>query len=280
MVDSAGLQFNSASSRPASKIEEIVGEAAHDPTITDATMHASCIAALEKAGHDVTIFPDAEAFIQRQLIQAACQSRNATRFARTLAQHPLRTELLNAELLPYQLDGIAFAAGAGRAILADDMGLGKTIQGIGVGRAARTTGRHPTRAGRLPRFAEEPMASGDCHVRGPVNSNRPRQRRGTYRAVSQRNVFTICNYEQVLRDLSAIEDVPWDLIILDEGQRIKNWESKTSNVIRQLESPFRLVLSGTPLENRLGELFTVARFVDDDLLGPAYHFFQPAPCGR
>lgn len=48
------------------------------------------------------------------------------------ASHRLRNELLNATLLPYQLDGIAFAAGAGRAILADDMGLGKTIQGIGV----------------------------------------------------------------------------------------------------------------------------------------------------
>src|SRR2546429_9437690 len=46
--------------------------------------------------------------------------------------HPLRRELLKAELLPYQLDGIAFAAGAGRAVLADDMGLGKTIQAIGV----------------------------------------------------------------------------------------------------------------------------------------------------
>ena len=86
--------------------------------------------------------------------------------------------------------------------------------------------------------------------------------------------FTICNYEQVLRDVTAIETVPWDLIILDEGQRIKNWESKTSNVIRQLESPFRLVLSGTPLENRLGELYTVTKFVDDELLGPAYQFFN------
>ncbi len=44
----------------------------------------------------------------------------------------LRKTLLNAELLPYQLDGIAFAAGAGRAVLADEMGLGKTIQGVGV----------------------------------------------------------------------------------------------------------------------------------------------------
>ena len=46
--------------------------------------------------------------------------------------HPLRTTLLKVEILPYQLDGIAFAASAGRAILADDMGLGKTLQGIGM----------------------------------------------------------------------------------------------------------------------------------------------------
>ena len=86
--------------------------------------------------------------------------------------------------------------------------------------------------------------------------------------------FTICNYEQILRDITAVETVPWDFIILDEGQRIKNWESKTSNVIRSLDSTFRLLLSGTPLENRLGELYTVTKFVDDALLGPAYHFFN------
>ncbi len=86
--------------------------------------------------------------------------------------------------------------------------------------------------------------------------------------------FTISNYEQVCRDLTAIEDVPWDLIILDEGQRIKNWESRTSQVIRSLPSRYALVLSGTPLENRLEELFTVARFVDEERLGPAYQFFH------
>jgi SNF2 family DNA or RNA helicase len=66
--------------------------------------------------------------------------------------------------------------------------------------------------------------------------------------------FSICNYEQVLRDLRAIDGVPWDLIVLDEGQRIKNWEAKTSDVIKRLRSRFALVLSGTPLENRLDEL--------------------------
>ena len=77
-----------------------------------------------------------------------------------------------------------------------------------------------------------------------------------------------------MRDITAIETVPWDLVILDEGQRIKNWESKTSRTIRQIDSPFRLVLSGTPLENRLGELYTITKFVDNSLLGPAYQFFN------
>ena len=86
--------------------------------------------------------------------------------------------------------------------------------------------------------------------------------------------FTICNYEQVLRDFSSIDRVDWDLIVLDEGQRIKNWESKTSRVITSLRSRFAMVLSGTPLENRLEDLYTIARFVDATRLGPAYRFFH------
>jgi SNF2 family DNA or RNA helicase len=86
--------------------------------------------------------------------------------------------------------------------------------------------------------------------------------------------FTVCNYEQVLRDILAIERNPWDLIILDEGQRIKNWESKTSRVIKSLRSRFALVLSGTPLENRLDDLYSIVQFVDDRRLGPGFRFFN------
>ena len=86
--------------------------------------------------------------------------------------------------------------------------------------------------------------------------------------------FTVCNYEQVLRDILAVERTRWDLIILDEGQRIKNWESKTARVIKGLKSPFALVLSGTPLENRLDELHSVMQFVDDRRLPPAFRFFH------
>ena len=84
--------------------------------------------------------------------------------------------------------------------------------------------------------------------------------------------FTICNYEQVLRDLEAIEKVKWDLIILDEGQRIKNWEAKTSQVIKSLRSRYALVLSGTPLENRLEELYSVIEFIDNRRLGLDFFF--------
>ena len=71
-----------------------------------------------------------------------------------------------------------------------------------------------------------------------------------------------------------IERVNWDLIILDEGQRIKNWEAKTSRVIKGLRSRFALVLSGTPLENRLDELYSVVQFIDDRRLGPAFRFYN------
>jgi SNF2 family DNA or RNA helicase len=84
--------------------------------------------------------------------------------------------------------------------------------------------------------------------------------------------FTVCNYEQVLRDIMAVERTAWDLIILDEGQRIKNWEAKTSQTVKSLRSRFALVLTGTPLENRLDDLFSVVEFVDERRLGPAFRF--------
>jgi SNF2 family DNA or RNA helicase len=71
-----------------------------------------------------------------------------------------------------------------------------------------------------------------------------------------------------------VDRVKWDLIVLDEGQRIKNWEAKTTHVVKRLKSPFALVLSGTPLENRLDELYSVVQFVDDRRLGPAFRFFN------
>ena len=85
---------------------------------------------MERLGHDVTVYPDAEELIQRRLFQERMAKRMAE-IRSNAAKHPLRNSLLKVPLLPYQLEGIAFAAGTGRAVLADDMGLGKTIQGVG-----------------------------------------------------------------------------------------------------------------------------------------------------
>ncbi len=232
-----------------------------------------CLARLEKHGQEVTVYPDAEEFIQQRLLQARLREKIAE-IRRSPSKQPLRTTLLKIPLLPYQLDGVAFAAGAGRAILADDMGLGKTIQGVGVAELlAREADIRkvlvvcPASLKSQWRSEIHRFCDRDVQLVGGPAAERASQ-------YANPSFFTICNYEQVLRDILAIEGVPWDLIILDEGQRIKNWESKTSNIIKSLRSRFALVLSGTPLENRLDELYSVVQFVDDRRLGPGFRFFN------
>ncbi len=227
----------------------------------------------EKAGHEVKIYPDAEEYIQMVLHRTHLEN-TVCAIRKDPQKHPLRKTLLKTELLPYQLDGIAFAAGTGRAVLADDMGLGKTIQGIGVAEMlAREVGI--TRvlvvcpASLKSQWQQETtrFSGHSCQI---VLGN-AHNRAGQY---NNSSFFTICNYEQVLRDIKAIEAVAWDLIILDEGQRIKNWEAKTSQTIKSLKSPYAIVLSGTPLENRLDELFSVVEFIDARRLGPAFRFYN------
>jgi hypothetical protein len=228
---------------------------------------------LEAAGQAFFVTPDAEEFIQRQLLRART-ARLVAEIRSAPARHPLRTSLLKQPLLPYQLDGVAFAVGAGRAILADEMGLGKTVQGVGVAELlAREAGIRKVLIvcpaslksqwrSEIHRFSERTVDL----VSGPASSRA--------RAYVGDTFFTVCNYEQVLRDILHIEKTRWDLIVLDEGQRIKNWEAKTSRVIKGLASRFALVLTGTPLENRLDDLHSVVAFVDPHQLGPSFRFLH------
>ena len=259
--------------------EKVGGEGAkalrplRDRAIGDAHDLVKRIARARRLGLDVTVYPDAERLMEAMLFGERMAEKVAE-IRRSPAGHPLRKTLLKAELLPYQLDGIAFAAGAGRAILADDMGLGKTIQGIGVAEfLAREAGIErvlvvcPTTLKSQWRSEIERFSGRSANVVAGTARERPRQyQHGAF--------FSICNYEQVLRDLPTVERVGWDLIILDEAQRIKNWEAKTSRVIKGLTSRFALALSGTPLENRLDELYSVIEFIDDRRLGPAFRFFN------
>jgi superfamily II DNA or RNA helicase len=226
--------------------------------------------ALEQPYH---IFPDAEEYIQARLHRERISGK-MEEIRRDPANHPLRTELLKVPLLPYQLDGIAFAVAAGRAVLADDMGLGKTIQAVGVAELL-------AREAEIRKVLVICPASLKSQWRNEIHRFCGRDVQLIGGASAQRTAqynnpcfYTVCNYEQVLKDILSIEQVPWDLIVLDEGQRIKNWEAKTSRVIKGLKSRFALVLSGTPLENRLDELYSVVQFIDDRRLGPGFRFFN------
>ena len=253
-------------------IEEIVAPLRPGP-IADPADLLRRVRRLVELGQEVTLYPDAEEYLQEQLFRGRI-GQLVAEIRADPAAHPLRKDLLGAELLPYQLDGIAFAAGAGRAILADEMGLGKTIQGIGLAELLRREAGIervlvvcPASLKSQWRREIERFSGASCRLVMGASRERPAQ----YRSAC---FFTIANYEQVVRDIATLEAVPFDLVVLDEAQRIKNWEAKTSRVIKALRSRFALALTGTPLENRLDELYSVVEFVDEHRLGPAFRFFH------
>ncbi|MBI4768862.1 MAG: hypothetical protein HY784_00225 [Chloroflexi bacterium] len=94
-------------------------------------------------------------------------------------------------------------------------------------------------------------------------------RRKLYR---ENSFFTLLNYELVRRDEDELERLRPHLIILDEAQRIKNWRTKTAAAVKRLQSRYAFVLTGTPLENRLDELYSIFQFLDPRILGPLWHF--------
>ena len=224
-------------------------------------------------GFEVNIYPDASEFIDSQLYQERMAGL-VSQIQADPENHPLRTSLLKQPLLSYQLEGIAFAAGKGRSVIADDMGLGKTIQGIGVSELLRQQAGIKkvliiAPASLKIQWNKEITRFSDSS--STIIAGTPEERGQQY---SGSQFYTVCNYEQILKDFPFISRERWDLIILDEGQRIKNYESKTSKHIKSLKSTYALVLSGTPLENRLEELFSIINFVDNLVLGPAFQFFE------
>src|SRR3990170_4806166 len=88
----------------------------------------------------------------------------------------------------------------------------------------------------------------------------------------QESFYKLVNYELVPRDMDMIRRWSPDLVILDEAQRIKNWKTRTAKSVKRLESPFAIVLTGTPLENRIEELHSIVEFIDRRRLGPLFRF--------
>src|SRR5262249_14118831 len=85
--------------------------------------------------------------------------------------------------------------------------------------------------------------------------------------------FNLANYEQIVTDAADINQLlAPDIVILDEAQRIKNWRTKTAGAVKKLVSPCAFVLTGTPLENRIDEVYSIVQDLDPGALGPGFRF--------
>ena len=182
--------------------------------------------------------------------------------------------MLKTSLLSYQVRGAIFAACRGRVILADDMGLGKTVQALAATeflRRSRGIQRVLIVAPASVKYQWKKEIEKFTGLDAQVIEGLLPQRRKQY---ASPKFFNLTSYELVLKDIKYLHDLQSDLIILDEAQRIRNWTTATARTIKQLKSRYTFVLTGTPLENKLEELFSVVEFVDGRRLGPAFRFLQ------
>jgi len=182
--------------------------------------------------------------------------------------------ILTTKLFPYQQKGILFAAKAGRSMICDEMGLGKTIQAIGVAELMKeergissvlivcpTSLKYQWQS-EIQRFSPSEVI---------VIEGLPHIRQGQYESGA---FYKIVSYHALSHDLAAVNQVEFDMVILDEAQRIKNWKTKIAQSVKKIRSPYALVLTGTPLENKLEELYSIVQFVDPFKLGPYYQFLD------
>jgi len=183
-------------------------------------------------------------------------------------------------LRPYQVRGYSWLAflkqwGLG-ACLADDMGLGKTIQTLAlVQRDWETNGKGqvllvcPTSVvnnwqKEATRFTPElPVL---------VHHGVGRKKGETFKKEVQRHAIVICSYGLLHRDIKLLQDVKWSGVVLDEAQNIKNPETRQAKAARSLSADYRISLTGTPVENNVGDLWAIMDFLNPGFLGTQTEF--------
>jgi SNF2 family DNA or RNA helicase len=186
------------------------------------------------------------------------------------------------QLRPYQIRGVSWLAFLERwglgACLADDMGLGKTPQLI-----AFLLNLQQQEALETPTLVVCPtsvLGNWEREVKkfGPTlkavvhhGDKRPKGK-AFARAVKDKHLV-ITSYPLVQRDVTTLEGVSWQGVVLDEAQNIKNPGAKQSQAVRQLKAGFHIALTGTPVENRLSELWSILDFLNPGYLGNQ-QFFQ------
>ncbi|HLW65052.1 MAG TPA: DEAD/DEAH box helicase [Gemmataceae bacterium] len=173
---------------------------------------------------------------------------------------------------PYQLEGIAFLMPRHAALLADEMGLGKTMQAL-------LTLRLLLHAGLVRNallICPKPLVhnwSRELHSWAPdlpfeVIAGDNQARRAAW--LISNCPLKLVNYEILTRDANLLEEenVSFDVVVLDEAQRIKNRESKTAQVVRSIRRSRSWALTGTPIENRPEDLVNLFAFIDADRIPP------------
>ena len=236
------------------------------------TQFESFLSAAATLKHDLRCYDDVLTYVAEVRDRAHRLQRIAEAFPRGARDSAFR-HLLKGELYEYQREGALFAARAGRSLIGDEMGLGKTIQALA---AAEIMARHfgvervlvvcPTSLKHQWEREIERFTDRKTTVIGGL-----RARREQFYAPAV-GFFAITNYDTVHRDLDLIGRWSPDLVILDEAQRIKNWNTRTARSVKRIASPYAIVLTGTPLENRLEELVSIVEFVDKHRLGPTFQF--------
>jgi SNF2 family DNA or RNA helicase len=174
---------------------------------------------------------------------------------------------------PYQEKGVLFTLFKRSAIIADEMGLGKTLQAITAAVLKKDIFNIEKVLIICPASLKEQWKreiEKFTSEKAVLVSGTKQQRQHMYQHVQ--SFFKITNYEAVLRDVMVINRFKPDLIILDEAQRIKNFETKTSQAIKSIPHKQSLVLTGTPLENKLEDVYSIVQFADRELLTPLWSF--------
>ncbi|MEU0533896.1 DEAD/DEAH box helicase [Amycolatopsis tolypomycina] len=187
-----------------------------------------------------------------------------------------------ATLRPYQQRGVswlAFMAALGLgACLADDMGLGKTVQTLALEAVERADGRH------LPTLVLCPVSLVGMWQREAANFA-PGLRvyahhggaRGHGDALAERVAaadLVVTTYATATRDAGELETFTWRRLVLDEAHAIKNADTATAKAVRRFPAGHRLALTGTPVENRLADLWSVLDLLNPGLLGSRFEFRQ------
>ena len=206
-----------------------------------------------------------------------------TTLANNQAIAPLATPTsFQGTLRPYQARGASWLSFLERwnlgACLADDMGLGKTIQTIVFllhlkeqeKLAQPTLLICPTSV--LGNWEREIKKFGPT-LKALMHHGDKRLKDQAFTNTAAKYDLVITSYALIHRDIKALKSISWQGIVLDEAQNIKNSEAKQSRSVRELQSSFRIALTGTPVENRLQELWSILDFLNPGYLG-SRQFFQ------